>query len=154
MCYICMEETNERVIYPCACKGDGVHPSCLLAWMEASKRSSCEICLEKYRGLPRHRDFTPFVNTVLFFCAAFSICALLRESIPTKLPIVAVGMTFIILVGLIILIDPQFHWMFVSSCGILLYTLVCTTDTDSRIVSTCLVASSSGFLCVRCLVRN
>ena len=45
VCRYCLDDTNEKTIYPCACKGGGVHPTCLEHWIRVSHKSTCEICL-------------------------------------------------------------------------------------------------------------
>ena len=51
ICRYCLEDNNEKLLYPCACKGSGVHLSCLERWIKESRRTECEICHSKWRGL-------------------------------------------------------------------------------------------------------
>ncbi len=49
-CFICLE-CDGRTFEACGCKGgvQHVHRDCLTQWMFASRRSSCAVCLQRYR---------------------------------------------------------------------------------------------------------
>jgi hypothetical protein len=55
-CFICLEG-DEKIIAACRCKGgvQHVHHRCLVRWM-ATGRTSCTVCLQRYRSEPGLTD--------------------------------------------------------------------------------------------------
>eukprot|EP00927_Polykrikos_kofoidii_P004610 TRINITY_DN11826_c0_g1_i1.p1 TRINITY_DN11826_c0_g1~~TRINITY_DN11826_c0_g1_i1.p1 ORF type:complete len:640 (+),score=62.94 TRINITY_DN11826_c0_g1_i1:285-1922(+) len=57
-CWICRDDTNEPLIYPCACRGSmsGVHTSCVESWLAHHRTNSndevaqCSVCNQPYCG--------------------------------------------------------------------------------------------------------
>ena len=49
ICRICHGVGDEILVTPCQCTGSAkfVHASCLLTWLKASMRDTCELCHQK-----------------------------------------------------------------------------------------------------------
>jgi E3 ubiquitin-protein ligase MARCH6 len=62
-CRVCRCEAEEgRPLYtPCLCSGSIglVHQDCLEAWLDHSKKDTCELCLSKYQFAPEYAENTP-----------------------------------------------------------------------------------------------
>lgn len=59
----CGEEPGQPLYTPCMCSGSIglVHQTCLEAWLEHSKKDTCELCLTKYQFEPQYMENAPEV---------------------------------------------------------------------------------------------
>jgi E3 ubiquitin-protein ligase MARCH6 len=64
-CRVCRVGGDEsRPLYtPCLCSGSIglVHQDCLEAWLQHSKKDTCELCSAKYQFVPEYRADTPSI---------------------------------------------------------------------------------------------
>lgn len=64
-CRVCRSgaEPDRALYYPCMCSGSigAVHQDCLEAWLNHSKKDTCELCNTKYEFKPQYADGTPTV---------------------------------------------------------------------------------------------
>lgn len=64
-CRVCRSgaEDERPLYYPCMCSGSigAVHQDCLEAWLDHSKKDTCELCYTKYEFKPHYADGTPSV---------------------------------------------------------------------------------------------
>lgn len=65
VCRICRgpREEDQPLYHPCACSGSiqYVHQSCLVKWLEHSKKNKCEVCKHTFRFTPIYREDAPAV---------------------------------------------------------------------------------------------
>lgn len=65
VCRICRgpSEEDQPLYHPCACSGSiqYVHQSCLVKWLEHSKKNKCEVCKHTFRFTPIYREDAPAV---------------------------------------------------------------------------------------------
>jgi E3 ubiquitin-protein ligase DOA10 len=64
-CRVCRSgaEIGRPLFFPCMCSGSigAVHQDCLEAWLEHSKKDTCELCYTKYEFRPHYAEGTPSV---------------------------------------------------------------------------------------------
>jgi E3 ubiquitin-protein ligase MARCH6 len=64
-CRVCRgePEPDRPLFYPCMCSGSigAVHQDCLEAWLDHSKKDTCELCSTKYEFKPQYAEGTPSV---------------------------------------------------------------------------------------------
>lgn len=85
-CRVCrMAAEEKRLLYkPCLCSGSIglVHQDCLEAWLEHSKKETCELCFSRYQFTPEYAENAP--TTVPLFLLLKSACKIIAFSyIPT-----------------------------------------------------------------------
>jgi len=70
-CRVCRSgaEDDRQLFFPCMCSGSigAVHQDCLEAWLNHSKKDTCELCATKYRFEPHYADGTPTVIPIGVF---------------------------------------------------------------------------------------
>lgn len=78
-CRVCRNgpEDGRPLYFPCLCSGSigAVHQDCLEAWLDHSKKDTCELCLTKYRFEPHYADGMP--DSVSAYLMAKSVLKML-----------------------------------------------------------------------------
>ena len=83
-CRICYEdEPTDKLISVCACRGtlEFVHEECIIQWIRTSRRSSCEICHERYNISPIFYSVNGIMCTIFGGFVAISHAVLLQRQV-------------------------------------------------------------------------
>ena len=118
-CRVCRSGSEEgRPLYfPCMCSGSigAVHQDCLEAWLNHSKKDTCELCLTKYCFEPHYADGTPTVIPLTVFTAT-----ILKLSVFRLLPaLLRISFAFVIWVLIVPVLTSTIYCMCVGRSVVL-----------------------------------
>lgn len=102
-CRVCrIGGDNERPLFtPCKCSGSigSVHQDCLEAWLNHSKKDTCELCGVKYEFAPQYAADTPkIIPPGVFLKSIFKLTIL--KALPFSIRVVLALIIWLILVPL------------------------------------------------------
>jgi len=113
-CRVCRggPEDDRKLFFPCMCSGSigAVHQDCLEAWLNHSKKDTCELCATKYQFEPHYADEMPTVIPLRVFAKT-----ILKSSIFRLFPaLLRLAFAFIIWVFVVPILTSTIYCMCVG----------------------------------------